>query len=298
MAGHSPSKDGRSSERSMPGHPRRVRLVCGPNHLPIGRHRDAKQRRHWTTWMAGTSPAMTDGAVIARPLRGALSIRPCLDHSQRRVDQDELPALVEDAVAGAHEPSVWSALGTARLDDLDLGVDGVAGDRRAFDLEIHFEEREAGMLHRGVHQQAFDESEHQRPRADPTLDVGLLLLKLEIGEQHFRHSGTGDEIDYIRFRDGAADRLERSPDRQIFEEKAKAERFHIQSFLVASIEPAHDEAQANSARPLEIATTLRLSAVVRKLATPSSIQISVRNVSPGYTGAVNRPASAFNLVGS
>ena len=46
-----------------------------------------------------------------------------------------------------------------------------------------------------------------------------------------------------------------------------------------------------SARPLFIATTLRSGTSARKLTTSPSRQISVRMVSPGNTGAENRPAN-------
>ncbi len=40
-----------------------VWLARSPNAQPVGRQQDAKQPCGWTTWMAGTSPVMTDGAV-------------------------------------------------------------------------------------------------------------------------------------------------------------------------------------------------------------------------------------------
>jgi hypothetical protein len=39
-----------------------VRLARSPNAQPIGRQQDAKLPCGWTTWMAGTSPVMTDAS--------------------------------------------------------------------------------------------------------------------------------------------------------------------------------------------------------------------------------------------
>src|SRR5262249_25676538 len=53
-----------------------------------------------------------------------------------------------------------------------------------------------------------------------------------------------------------------------------------------------------SARPLFMATTLRYGTSARKLTTAPSRHISVRMVSPGNTGAENRPAIEASRFGS
>src|SRR5262245_7037113 len=53
-----------------------------------------------------------------------------------------------------------------------------------------------------------------------------------------------------------------------------------------------------SARPLFMATTLRSTTVARKLTTLPSHHISVRMVSPGNTGAENRPPNEVSRAGS
>src|SRR5277367_1256079 len=48
-----------------------VRHARGRGAQPTGRRQYRRLRRHWTTWMAGTSPAMTVGAAdVTRFIQG------------------------------------------------------------------------------------------------------------------------------------------------------------------------------------------------------------------------------------
>jgi hypothetical protein len=50
--------------------------------------------------------------------------------------------------------------------------------------------------------------------------------KFEVGEQHLDHAGAVDEIGDVGLGDGAPDRLELPPDRQIFETETEPHRLH------------------------------------------------------------------------
>ncbi len=135
--------------------------------------------------------------------------------------------LVDDTVAGADETAAGAALRQARFGHLAFDVDRVAGQHRAFDVQLHVQEGEAGVLHRRLRQQPLGKGVDQRAGRRAALDVALLAQKFEVGEQHLDHAGAVDEIGDVGLGHGAADGLEGPPDRQILEIEAEPHGFHM-----------------------------------------------------------------------
>ena len=62
----------------------------------------------------------------------------------------------------------------ARLDNLALGADRVAGKDRTFDMELHVQKSEAGVLYRRLHQQALGKGTDERHRREASPDIGFV----------------------------------------------------------------------------------------------------------------------------
>src|SRR6202142_1476526 len=91
--------------------------------------------------------------------------------------------------------------------------------------------------------------------------------------------------------------VERAP---VFARELGAQRAHAFADVgeVFRVDAAFTHELFTSARPGSSAITSRSITRARKLTTPSSRQNSVRMVSPGYTGAENRPEIAVSRAGS
>src|SRR3954453_13623345 len=133
---------------------------------------------------------------------------------------------------------------------------------------------------------------HDRRSRRQRQAAAAILLRDQCGEE----SGFGERRDEFAWI--ATFAIEPPP---IFAGKAGTEGAHRRAdvgMIFGGLRPRAHDAALISARPLLSATTSRSTTRTRKLTTPSSFQIWVRIVSPGNTGAENRPLIARRRVGS
>ena len=118
------------------------------------------------------------------------------------------------------------------------------------------QEGEAGVLHRGVHQQPLGEGIHHRRGHHALLDVAFVLQEFEVGEQYFGHAGDADEGDEVGFGQRAADGAEFPAERQVFEIQPQSQHFVAIDFRHAVFPSRFAGAGAAGRRPLDHQQTI------------------------------------------
>ena len=163
--------------------------------------------------------------ACANEAQGAMASTAARHHADRTVGHHYLVALVDDVVDRRDDSSVpltrWSEGG-----HFHFTVNGIADVGRSVHLYGRFQHGKAGVLHRGLNQEAFDETVAEGARHGAACDGTVLFAKSHVGEDHLDHTGRIDEIHQISLGDGTIDGAEFLADLEVSPEQSQADVVH------------------------------------------------------------------------